>query len=54
MTAWRSSGGTVSTDLMLDTPDTRAAGQALLEDEAKFIDFSKSPLWFGEEKVIFG
>lgn len=41
-------------DLMLDTPDTRAAGQALLEDEAKFIDFSKSPLWFGEEKVIFG
>ncbi len=41
-------------DLTLDTPETRAAGQALLEDEAKFIDFAKSPLWFGEEKTIFG
>ncbi|MEN6543135.1 EthD domain-containing protein [Parvibaculum sp.] len=41
-------------DLMTDTPEARAAGGALLEDEAKFIDFSKSPLWFGEEKVIFG
>ncbi len=40
-------------DLMLDTDETRAAGLALLEDEAKFINFSKSPLWFGEEKVIF-
>lgn len=40
-------------DLMLDTPETRAAGAALLEDEAKFIDFARSPLWFGEEKVIF-
>lgn len=41
-------------DLMTDTPEAREAGRALLEDEAKFIDFSKSPLWFGEEKVIFG
>lgn len=41
-------------DLTLDTPETRVAGQALLDDEAKFIDFSKSPLWFGEEKTIFG
>lgn len=41
-------------DLTLDTPETRAAGQALLEDEARFIDFAKSPLWFGEEKTIFG
>jgi len=24
-----------------------------VEDEAKFIDFAKSPLWFGEEKVVF-
>lgn len=35
-------------------PDAIAAGRALLEDEAKFIDFAKSPLWFGEEKTIFG
>lgn len=41
-------------DLMTDTPEAREAGRALLEDEAKFIDFAKSPLWFGEEKVIFG
>ena len=40
-------------DLMIDTPESRAAGAALLEDEARFIDFSRSPLWFGEEKVIF-
>ena len=40
-------------DLMTDTPEARAAGIALLQDEAKFIDFAKSPLWFGEEKVIF-
>ena len=40
-------------DLMTDTPEAQAAGIALLQDEAKFIDFSKSPLWFGEEKVIF-
>jgi len=26
----------------------------LLEDERKFIDLPKSPLFFGEEKVIFG
>ncbi|HMM13547.1 MAG TPA: EthD domain-containing protein [Parvibaculum sp.] len=35
-------------------PEAIAAGRELLEDEAKFIDFSKSPLWFGEEKTIFG
>nr|RAV87082.1 EthD family reductase [Aerococcus tenax] len=40
-------------DLAGGTPEAAAAGRALLEDEAKFIDFSKSPLWFGEEKVIF-
>jgi uncharacterized protein (TIGR02118 family) len=30
----------------------RAAGQALLEDEARFIDLSRSPLWLGEEHVV--
>lgn len=34
-------------------PAARAAGQALLEDEKIFIDHSRSPLWWGEEKVIF-
>jgi hypothetical protein len=35
------------------SPERQAAGLALLEDERKFIDLSRSPLWFGEEKVIF-
>lgn len=29
------------------------AGRLLLEDERKFIDLPNSPLWWGEEKVIF-
>ncbi|MDP3855091.1 EthD domain-containing protein [Phenylobacterium sp.] len=31
----------------------KAAGRLLLEDEARFIDLPKSPLWWGQEKVIF-
>jgi len=34
-------------------PQAAAAGRLLLEDEARFIDLPKSPLWWGEEKVIF-
>ena len=34
------------------TPESQAAGLALLEDERKFIDLSRSPLFIGEEKVI--
>lgn len=36
-----------------DDPAAREAGRLLLEDEKKFIDLSRSPLWFGEERVIF-
>ena len=35
------------------TSEARDAGRMLLEDEKKFIDLAKSPLWWGEEKVIF-
>jgi uncharacterized protein (TIGR02118 family) len=35
-------------------PEAQAAGRLLLEDERRFIDLPKSPLWFGEEKVIVG
>lgn len=35
-------------------PAGRAAGRALLEDERKFIDLPRSPLWFNEERVIVG
>ena len=34
-------------------PEATAAGRLLLEDERTFIDLAKSPLWWGEEKVIF-
>jgi len=36
------------------TPEQLAAGQELLEDERKFIDLPRSPLFFGTERVIFG
>src|ERR1700689_3640032 len=35
------------------SPEGQAAGLALLEDERKFIDLPRSPLFFGEEKPIF-
>ena len=31
----------------------RAAGALLLEDEKRFIDLPRSPLWWGTERVIF-
>jgi uncharacterized protein (TIGR02118 family) len=34
-------------------PAAAEAGRRLLEDERRFIDLPKSPLWWGEEKVIF-
>jgi uncharacterized protein (TIGR02118 family) len=34
-------------------PAGREAGARLLEDERRFIDLSRSPLWWSEEKVIF-
>lgn len=35
------------------SPEGQAAGLELLEDERKFIDLARSPLFFGEEKEIF-
>jgi uncharacterized protein (TIGR02118 family) len=37
----------------LEDPAAREAGRMLLEDEKLFIDHARSPLWWGEEKVIF-
>lgn len=36
-----------------DGAEVRAARQMLLEDEARFIDLPRSPLWWGQERVIF-
>lgn len=36
-----------------DDAKAAEAGQRLLDDERKFIDLPNSPLWWGEEKVIF-
>jgi uncharacterized protein (TIGR02118 family) len=36
------------------TPEGRAAGRELLEDERKFIDLERSPLWLAEEHAFIG
>ena len=38
---------------LADREAAAEAGGRLLEDERKFIDLPNSPLWWGEEKVIF-
>lgn len=38
----------------LPKPEAVEAGRQLLEDERKFIDLPRSPLWWGEEKTIIG
>lgn len=35
-------------------PAAQAAAAMLLEDERKFIDLPRSPLWWGEERVVVG
>jgi hypothetical protein len=35
-------------------PEAREAGRLLLEDEAKFIDLARSPLWLNREEVVVG
>lgn len=34
------------------TPEGRAAGRELLEDERRFVDLANSPLWVAEEKPV--
>ena len=34
--------------------EAQAAAALLLEDETRFIDLPKSPLWWGEEKLVVG
>ena len=35
------------------TPEARDAGRLLLEDEARFIDLPRSPLWLNREEEIY-
>ena len=35
-------------------PEAQAAAVLLLEDERRFIDLPKSPLWWGQERVVVG
>ena len=35
-------------------PEAQAAAAMLIEDERRFIDLPKSPLWWGQEKVVVG
>lgn len=48
---WHSKEDIIAT---FDDPAARAAGIELLEDEKKFIDLARSPLWYNEERPIFG
>ncbi len=43
-------------DLMASTASDagRAASQALLDDERRFIDLQQSPLWIAEEHTVIG
>ena len=34
-------------------PEARQAGRLLVEDEAKFIDLARSPLWLNHEATIY-
>lgn len=36
------------------TPAGQQAGAELLEDERRFIDLERSPLWIGEEHLVVG
>jgi uncharacterized protein (TIGR02118 family) len=35
-------------------PEAQEASRLLLEDEKLFIDHARSPLWWGEERVVVG
>jgi len=35
-------------------PQAREAGRPLLEDEARFIDLPRSPLWLNQEHLVYG
>jgi uncharacterized protein (TIGR02118 family) len=38
----------------MEDPAAREAARLLLEDERRFIDHARSPLWWGQERVIVG
>jgi len=40
-------------DMAFATPEGQRAGEELLEDERRFIDFSRSSLWLAKEHVVF-
>ncbi|HXA38100.1 MAG TPA: EthD domain-containing protein [Phenylobacterium sp.] len=37
-----------------ERPEAREAGALLLEDERRFIDLPKSPLWWSQERPVVG
>lgn len=49
---WFDSTGVDTTATLNQSPEAMKGGQLLYEDEAKFVDFSRSAIWFGKEHVI--
>jgi len=41
-----------STGSATPTPETIRAAEALAEDESRFIDFSRSSIWYGKEHIL--
>ena len=49
---WYESGKALET--LGHDPAARAASRLLYEDEKRFVDSTRSPIWFGEEHSIIG
>lgn len=49
---WFDSAGIDTSGNVNPSPEAAKGGQLLYEDEAKFIDFTRSAMWFGKEHVI--
>lgn len=47
---WYNNEGALET--LANDPDARAASRELREDELKFVDLSRSPIWIGDEREI--
>jgi hypothetical protein len=38
---------------LASAPEARIGSRAAIEDEKRFIDFSRSAIWIGKERIVF-